>query len=118
MAEMQETSAVRPRSFAEFWPQYVRAHSLPLTRAFHFAGTMLGYALLAAAIVLRNPWLVLAALLAPYPIVWFSHFFFEHNKPATFGHPFWSWFADQKMVGLMLTGRMSAEVRRVLGGAP
>jgi hypothetical protein len=79
---------------------------------------MLGYALLVAAIVLRRPWLVLAALLAPYPVVWFSHLFFEHNKPATFGHPFWSWFADQKMVGLMLAGKMDAEVRRVLGDEP
>lgn len=101
-----------PQTFADFWPYYVRAHSQPMTRAFHFAGTFLGWSLLVAAIVLRNPWLVLAALLAPYPIVWFSHFFIEHNKPATFGHPLWSWFADQKMVGLMLAGRMSEEVRR------
>jgi hypothetical protein len=118
MPPTPEDSAPVPRSFAEFWPLYVRAHSLPLTRAFHFAGTMLGYALLVAAIVLWRPWLVLAALLAPYPVVWFSHFFFEHNKPATFGHPFWSWYADQKMVGLMLAGKMDAEVRRVLGDAP
>ena len=101
-----------PRSFAEFWPHYVRAHSKPATRAFHFAGTLVGWSLLVAAVVLRNPWVALAAVLAPYPIVWFSHFFIEHNKPATFGHPGWSWLADQKMVGLMLAGRMGEEVRR------
>jgi hypothetical protein len=102
-----------PRSFAEFWPHYVRAHLHPATRVFHFAGTLAGWSTLIAAIVLRNPWLVLVALLAPYPIVWFSHFFIEHNKPATFGHPLWSWLADQKMVGMMLAGKMSEEVRRV-----
>jgi len=35
----------------------------------------------------------------------------EHNRPATFEHPLWSWRADQKMA-LMLTGKMSDEVRR------
>jgi len=102
-----------PRSFAEFWPHYVRAHSLPATRAFHFAGTLLGYSLLIAAFVTQRWWLIPAALLAPYPVVWFSHFFVEHNKPATFGHPLWSWLGDQKMVGMMLAGKMTAEVERL-----
>jgi hypothetical protein len=110
--ELRKLAASPPRSFAEFWPHYVRAHRERGTRAFHLFGTLLGWSLLLAAIVLRRPWLVLAALLIPYPIVWFSHFFIEHNQPATFGHPAWSWIADQRMVLLMLRGRMSAEVRR------
>jgi hypothetical protein len=104
-----------PRSFAEFWPHYVLAHRHPATRAFHFAGTLIGWSTLVAAVVLRNAWLVLAAVAVPYPVVWFSHFFIEHNKPATFGHPGWSWLADQKMCGLMLAGRMRDEVRRIAG---
>jgi len=106
------------KSFVEFWPYYVKAHSQPATRAFHMAGTLLGWSLLIAGLILRNGWLVIAAPVAPYPIVWFSHFFIEHNKPATFGHPAWSWLADQKMVWLMLTGRMTAEVERVLRDTP
>jgi hypothetical protein len=101
-----------PRSFAEFWPDYVPAHSQPMTRFLHACGTLLGWALLAAAIVLRRPWLVLAALGAPYALAWFSHFFIEHNRPASFGHPLWSWLADQKMVVLVLLGKMGAEVRK------
>ena len=104
-----------PRSFAEFWPHYVLAHRHPATRALHCVGTLLGWLLLAAAILLRPPWrawLVLAALVVPYALAWFSHFFVEHNRPATFGHPLWSWLADQKMVALMLAGRMGEEVRR------
>jgi hypothetical protein len=62
---------------------------------------------------LRNPWLGAAALLLPYALAWFSHFFVEHNRPATFGHPLWSWLADQKMVALMLVGKMVDEARRV-----
>ena len=68
--------------------------------------------MLAATILLRQPWLVLAALVVPYALAWFSHFFVEHNRPATFGHPLWSWLADQKMVALMFAGRMDEEVRR------
>ena len=105
--------AEAPRKFAEFWPHYVLAHRQPLTRSFHFAGTLLGWSLLVSAAVFRDWRILLLAVAAPYPIVWFSHLFIEHNKPATFGHPGWSWLADQKMVGLMLTGKMDAEVLRI-----
>ncbi len=102
-----------PRTFAEFWPHYVMAHRQAATRAFHLAGTVAGWGLLLAGTALLDWRLVAAAPIVPYPIVWFSHFFIEHNKPATFGHPGWSWLADQKMVGLMLRGRMAEEVRRI-----
>ena len=109
-----------PRTFAEFWPQYVLAHRRPTTRAFHCAGTLLAWALLAAAILLRpawRAWLVPAAAVAPYALAWLSHFFVEHNRPASFGHPLWSWWAEQKMVALMLVGKMAEEVRRCAGKA-
>jgi hypothetical protein len=83
-----------------------------LTRGFHSVGTLAGWALLVAAIVFRQPWFILAALLVPYASAWVSHFFVEHNRPASFDHPLWSWLADQKMVALVLTGRMNREVRR------
>jgi hypothetical protein len=101
-----------PRSFSEFWPHYVLAHRQPATRAFHSAGTLTGWTLLVAAILLRRPWFILAALVVPYALAWFSHFFVEHNRPATFGHPLWSWLADQKMVAMALAGKMSREVQR------
>jgi len=106
-----------PKSFAEFWPVYVVAHSQALTRAFHFCGTLAGWTLLILALGMRRPWLVLAALVVPYAFAWFAHFFVEHNRPATFGHPLWSWLADQKMVALMLAGKMGAEVKRCSGRA-
>ena len=43
-----------------------------------------------------------------------GRFFVEHNKPATFAHPVWSWWADQKMVGMMIAGKMKDEVRRTV----
>lgn len=102
----------QPRSFGEFWPLYVLAHSHRLTRAFHSAGTLTGWAILVTAIALGKWWLILVALAVPYALAWFSHFFLEHNRPATFGHPFWSWAADQKMVAMILTGKMKKEVER------
>ena len=101
-----------PSNFENFWPEYVRAHSQPGTRAVHLAGTLAGWALLLAAIVLRHWWWIGLALVLSYALAWVSHFFVEHNRPATLGHPLWSWLADQKMVALMLAGRMHDEVRR------
>jgi hypothetical protein len=102
----------QPKTFREFWPVYVLAHRQPLTRMFHCGGTLTGWAILIAAIVLRKPWLIVPALIVPYALAWFSHFFVEHNRPATFGHPLWSWVADQKMVAMVLGGRMASEVAR------
>jgi hypothetical protein len=102
-----------PQTFREFWPAYVLAHSQRLTRAFHSAGTLTGWAIFIAAIVLRRWWLIVVALAVPYALAWFSHFFVEHNRPATFGHPLWSWAADQKMVAMVLSGKMTHEVERL-----
>lgn len=90
------------------------AHQQLATRIFHTIGTLSGWSLLAAAIILRRPWLVLAAIVVPYAFAWFSHFFVEHNRPATFGHPLWSWLADQKMVAMVLVGKMGGEVKRCM----
>ena len=99
-----------PRSFPQFWTFYVLAHRQPLTRNLHTVGTLTGWLLLALAIVLRRPWFVLAALVVPYAFAWFSHFFVEHNRPATFGHPLWSLFSDFRMFGLFVSGRLRAHL--------
>ncbi len=99
------------RTFAEFWPHYVRAHSRPRTRVLHAIGSTLALAAIVGAIFI-TPWLLLAAPLIGYSFAWYGHFFVEHNKPATFGHPFYSLAADYVMVWKMITGRMGAEVDR------
>jgi hypothetical protein len=104
-------------TFAEFWSGYLRAHGNATTRLMHFTGTMTGWVLLVVAIVTRHWWLIGLALVVPYALAWISHFFIEHNKPASFEHPWWSWVADQKMVGLMLMGKIEPEVKRVIGTA-
>lgn len=99
------------KSFADFWPFYVRAHSQPRTRVLHAIGSTLALVCVALAITV-SPWFLLGAPLIGYSFAWYSHFFVEHNKPATFGHPFYSLAADYVMVWKMAMGRMAAEVER------
>ncbi len=101
------------RSFNEFWPYYVAEHSKPGTRALHFAGTLVASASLIALIVLGK-WVWLPIAFVPgYAAAWAAHFLIEHNRPATFKHPLWSFIADYKMVALMLAGKMDQEVSRI-----
>jgi hypothetical protein len=99
-------------TFADFWPEYVRAHSKPATRAAHCVATILGWMLLGAATAMHRWWWIGVAVVACYALAWFSHFLVEHNRPATFRHPLWSWWADQRMVFLTLVGRMGDEARK------
>lgn len=102
------------RSFAEFWPYYLREHSKPRTRALHYAGTTLvvSIALFAA---LSGRWLWLTAIpLAGYGFAWVAHFKIEKNRPATFTYPLWSFAADFKMWWLWLTRRLERELRKAL----
>ena len=99
-------------SFAEFWPHYVAEHSRPATRMLHAIGTLAG-TVCVAAFLLSGRWFLLPLALVPgYGLAWVAHFFIEHNRPASFKYPLWSFLADYKMVALMLTGRMTEEARR------
>src|SRR5215813_11864753 len=100
------------KTFAEFWPFYLREHSRPATRTLHFVGTTLSLLLLASAAALRSGRVVVLAIVAGYAFAWVGHFFVEHNKPATFKYPLWSLAADWKMWGLAIAGRLDQELNR------
>ena len=99
-------------SFADFWPFYVRAHSQGRTRILHATGSVLSVILLGASFAV-SLWLLIAVPVVGYAFAWYAHFFVEHNKPATFGHPFYSLVADYRMLFLMMAGKMDAEVKRL-----
>jgi hypothetical protein len=108
----EDVSERELKTFAEFWPFYVGEHSRPLTRLLHATGTLASTILIIALLSTgRWRWLPLA-LVVGYATAWAAHFFVEHNRPATFKYPLWSFLADYKMVALMLTGRMRREVAR------
>ena len=100
-------------TYGEFWPRYLAAHADPRTRAVHFIGSGLVLAALAAAIATLDWRWLIAMPLVGYSFAWFGHFVFEHNKPETFGHPFWSLYSDFRMLALFLAGRLSGEMRRI-----
>lgn len=103
----------RFETFEEFWPFYVAEHSKPQTRLLHAVGTTAAMACL-VALAAAGRWKFLPLALVPgYGAAWLSHFLIEKNRPATFAHPLWSFMGDYKMLALMISGRMNAEVERV-----
>lgn len=101
------------QSFAEFWDFYVLEHSDKRTRFFHLCGTLTGAMILICLIAFGYWYLFPLALVPSYGLAWYSHFFIEHNKPATFKYPLWSLIGDYKMVWMMLRGKMDGEVHRI-----
>ena len=99
-------------SFAEFWPYYLREHTLPLTRTLHFVGTGLGIALLIVAVITRIWWLAPVAVMSGYLFAWIGHMAVERNRPATFTYPAWSLIGDLHMFALWLRGGLEPELRR------
>ena len=100
------------RTYSEFWPFYLREHRKPRTRALHYIGTIASVIVLIGAAATRSWWWLLAAPACGYGFAWFSHFFVEKNKPATFAAPFWSLVSDYRMCGLFLTGRLGNELMK------
>jgi hypothetical protein len=98
--------STRYETFREFYPFYLSEHSNPACRRLHFVGTTLVIACLVAAPLTRNAWWLVAALFAGYGFAWVGHYFFEHNRPATFTYPLYSFMGDWVMYKDLLTGKI------------
>ena len=96
------------QTYDEFFHFYLRQHSDPRNRILHDVGTTLGVAVVLGALLFGHPWYALLFFPIGYGCAWTGHFVLEKNKPATFGHPFWSFISDFRMVGLMLSGRLGS----------
>lgn len=87
----------RFKTFADFYPFYLEEHANRTSRRLHFIGTSIALALLIAALVLQIGWLVALAIVQGYAFAWVGHFFFEHNKPATFKYPRFRFIGDWRL---------------------
>ncbi len=101
----------RIASYREFWPHYLREHGKRATRKLHYIGTALTLVALALGVFV-SAWWLLAIPLAGYGFAWFAHFRVEHNRPATFTHPWWSLVSDYRMFFLAVTGRLRPHLDR------
>ena len=93
------------RTFADFYPFYLSEHANRISRRLHFVGTSIAVVLLITALVTQLWWLVAVALIQGYAFAWVGHFFFEHNKPATFRYPGFSFMGDWRLWWEILTGK-------------
>lgn len=94
-------------TYEEFFVFYVQQHSCLANRLMHAAGTTLGLGVAIVAIAMRHPWYALLFFPVGYGFAWTGHYLLEKNVPATFGHPFWSFISDFRMLFLMATGRLA-----------
>ena len=97
----------RYRTFKEFYPFYLQEHANSTCRRLHFAGSAIVLLLLAAVIVTGELKLLWLLPVVGYGFAWVGHFFFEHNRPATFKYPLFSLMGDWVMFRDMLTGRVA-----------
>ncbi|HET7811979.1 MAG TPA: DUF962 domain-containing protein [Steroidobacteraceae bacterium] len=94
------------RNLAEFYPFYLSEHRHPVSRVLHYTGTWGSVLCLLAFVGTGDaPWL-LASAFCGYSFAWVGHFFFEHNRPATFRHPFYSLASDFRMWWELNLGRL------------
>ncbi len=92
-------------SFAEFYPYYLKEHTDPRCRALHYIGSSLVVTLLFISMAIGSYALLWLLPIVGYGFAWAGHFFIEHNKPATFRYPLYSFMGDWVMLKDFLTGR-------------
>jgi hypothetical protein len=103
------------RTFNEFWPLYLQAHSSRTSRALHFGGLALSAG---AAVWLLAHGLIFFIVLAAVPAA-IGAALGHRMSPRTGkgrpedvveGAPLWAALADLKMFGLAMTGRLDREL--------
>ena len=93
-------------TFRDFYAYYLDEHTNPVCRRLHVVGSSLVVIVLIAAIATQHwAWLIALPVIG-YGFAWIGHFFFEHNRPATFTHPLYSLAGDWVMWWQVITGRM------------
>jgi len=96
----------RFKTFREFYPYYLAEHGNRTCRRLHFVGSTLVLIVLATALISRRWELLWLLPLLGYGFAWVGHYFFEHNRPATFTYPLFSLMGDWVMFRDMLIGRL------------
>ncbi len=94
-------------SFHDFYPYYLSQHTKRSTKILHFIGISLLLLLVLLTLYIHLWCLFLVAILQAYFLAWIGHYFFEHNQPATFTHPWYSMLGDWQMWLDIVRGHVS-----------
>lgn len=95
------------KDYNEFYRFYLTEHRSIASRRLHVAGSTLGLYFWSKAIHQRKAKYLAYGLLSGYACAWIGHFFFEHNKPASFKQPLYSFISDWRMLSDVVRGRLS-----------
>ena len=98
--------------FAEFWPEYLRAHQKSGTRICHYIATVWGVSLGLYGIATLQISYVLAAIVGGYALAVGSHYAFRDGTPLVGRSAVMGAYADFRMLGLALIGRLDDEFRK------
>lgn len=96
----------RYTSFKRFYPYYLSEHQNSTCRLLHFIGSSLILVLIAYVIVSAAYMYLWFIPIIGYGFAWVGHFFYEHNKPATFQYPLYSLMGDWVMFKDILVGNI------------
>jgi hypothetical protein len=92
-------------NFKDFYPYYLSEHDNKHTKLLHFIGTSIAIFFYVRFFMTFDFMFLLYSLLFGYGFAWAAHFFVEHNKPATFTYPFYSFIGDHVMYFEILRGK-------------
>ena len=95
------------KNYNEFYCFYLTEHRNINSRRLHAVGSSLGIYFWAKAIRKRKAKYLAYGLLSGYACAWVGHFFHEHNKPASFKQPLYSFISDWRMLSDIVRGRLS-----------
>ena len=95
------------KNYNEFYRFYLTEHRNIKSRRLHAVGSSLGIYFWAKAIRQRKAKYLAYGLLSGYACAWVGHFFHEHNKPASFKQPLYSFISDWRMLSDIVRGRLS-----------
>ena len=101
------TRLAQCKTFAEFYPLYLAEHRNRVCRRLHVVGSSLALICLLLLLFTGNPWWLPAGVVCGYAFAWVGHYFFEHNRPASFKRPVYSLMGDWVMWWQTLSGRLA-----------
>jgi len=95
------------KNYDEFYRFYLTEHRNIASRRLHATGSSIGLYFFSKAIRKRQAKYAVYGLVSGYACAWDGHFFFEHNKPASFKQPLYSFISDWRMLSDIARGRLS-----------